>query len=270
MTFILRAYSLQTGFTAIVGHTRNFLPHEIGTEAQASSVAEDVMKLIQDLNVSTDQVHLVLIKCPLLTTAKIAAIRADGQVPVTTDTYESVAASRHVSAIGIAKALGETGDATMADALGDDAREGAWSARASCSSGAELDDCHIFILASDNAPTETDQNIGANFRAVSSYMADAIDASSILKLLDHVKAGGGEVVQVFAKAEANPSGFVRGSRHTMNTDSDLHSTRHARASVGGLIAGLTGDCEAYVSGGAEGQGSVGGGSLCVVYRDPAA
>ena len=52
----------------------------------------------------------------------------------------------------------------------------------------------------------------------------------------------------------------------MNTDSDIHSTRHARAAVGGLLAGLVGETRLYVSGGAEGQGPPGGGPLCVVYR----
>jgi cyanuric acid amidohydrolase len=52
----------------------------------------------------------------------------------------------------------------------------------------------------------------------------------------------------------------------MCTDSDIQSTRHARAAVGGLVAGLTGDTLVYVSGGAEGQGPIEGGGLCVVYR----
>jgi cyanuric acid amidohydrolase len=52
----------------------------------------------------------------------------------------------------------------------------------------------------------------------------------------------------------------------MNTDSDIHSTRHARAAVGGLLAGLVGDTQIYVSGGAEGQGPPGGGNLCIIYR----
>lgn len=93
-------------------------------------------------------------------------------------------------------------------------------------------------------------------------------------------------MQVFAKAEADPSGLVTGKfRHTMLTDSDLHSTRHARAAVGGLIAGVTGACWVYVSGGAEGelngsawslvyadevlilgQGPKGGGGVCVIVR----
>lgn len=97
-------------------------------------------------------------------------------------------------------------------------------------------------------------------------MADAIDAKAIMGSLVYVKAAGGEVIQVFVKAEADPLGKIRGKRHTMNTDSDIHSTRHARAAVAGLVAGLTGDTEVYCSGGAEGQGPPGGGSLCVVYK----
>ena len=38
---------------------------------------------------------------------------------------------------------------------------------------------------------------------------------------------GGETVAVLAKAEASPSGEIRGRRHTMLDDSDIHSTNHA-------------------------------------------
>jgi cyanuric acid amidohydrolase len=96
-------------------------------------------------------------------------------------------------------------------------------------------------------------------------MKDALDASSILDVLETVDAGKGRVIQVFAKAEADPSGAIRGCRHTMLTDSDIHSTRHARAAVGGLLAGLVGDPAIYVSGGAEHQGPPGGGSVTVVW-----
>lgn len=198
--------------------------------------------------------------CPLLTSAKLETIRAQGRKPITTDTYESMAKSRYASAIGIAKALGEMKESQIDGSL---RSEQAWSAKASCSSGAELDDCHIFVLASD--PGCADER---GLRAVSRPMQDAIDSVAVLDLLSQVMREGGGVLQVFAKAEADPRGQVRGSRHTMNTDSDLHSTRHARAAVGGLIAGLVGDTEVYVSGGAEGQGPPGGGSLCIVYRVP--
>ena len=69
---------------------------------------------------------------------------------------------------------------------------------------------------------------------------------------------------VFAKAEASISGAIRGKRHTMLDDSDIASTRHARAFVGGALAGLTGGCDLYVSGGAEHQGPDGGGPVALI------
>ncbi|KAK0392952.1 hypothetical protein NLU13_2446 [Sarocladium strictum] len=260
VTFFLRAQGDKaTGLSAAVGHTRDFAPHEVGTPTQAEQVAATTSELIDQLKTTPDQVHLVLVKCPLLTSEKLQEIRAQGKVPLTTDTYESMARSRYASAVGIGAALGEIQDADIPGSL---ASGLTWSAKASCSSGAELENCHILVLAA--TPVQ-----GARLHAVSRPMQDAMDAESILSLIDVAKKDGGEVVQVFAKAEADPSGHVRGSRHTMNTDSDIHSTRHARAAVGGLIAGLVSDAQIYVSGGAEGQGPSGGGSLCLVYRTKA-
>jgi cyanuric acid amidohydrolase len=211
-----------------------------------------------EMNVSPTDVKLVLIKCPLLTSTKIATARAAGQTTICTDTYESMAKSRYASAIGIAVALGEI----SADDVGAKLQvEDSWSALASCSSGAELDGNHVFVLASDpNVEMKK-----ARLKAISRPMRDAIDAEAVLDLLGQVKGEGGEVVQIFAKAEADPKGMVRGRRITMLTDSDIHSTRHARAAVGGLLSGLVGDTRLYVSGGAEGQGPLGGGSMTVVY-----
>ena len=67
-------------------------------------------------------------------------------------------------------------------------------------------------------------------------------------------------------AKADPVASVRGARTTMCADSDLHATRHARASVGGLLAGVFGETRLYVSGGAEHQGPDGGGPVCIVYE----
>lgn len=166
--------------------------------------------------------------------------------------------------MGVAKALGELYEAALTDSLvvnGSDSNGAIWSSKASCSSGAKLDNCHIFILSSDDFSTLPLAPKESTLCAVSVYIVDGIDLLSILKLLAQVNAGHGKVIQVFAKAEADPRGHIRGGRHTMNTDSDLHSIRHTRAAVGELIAGLTGDYQVYVSGGAEGQGQVGGGSL---------
>ncbi|OQU98798.1 hypothetical protein CLAIMM_04528 isoform 2 [Cladophialophora immunda] len=266
VTFFVRANpGVTTGLITCIGRTRVLEPHEVGTSEHAVQVAQTVREMMQQASLTADHVHLVLVKCPLLTSGKIEAIRAQSRVPVTTDTYESMAKSRYATAVGIARALDELPAAVqLQDVL---ASQTTWSAKASCSSGAELEDCHVLVLATDPAAAVVAGQGHGNLHALSQYMADAIDAAAVLDLLDKVKKANGKVVQVFAKAEADPRGRVRSSwRHTMNTDSDIHSTRHARAAVGGLIAGLVSDCEIYVSGGAEGQGPSGGGSLCIVYR----
>ncbi|OIW22777.1 ring-opening amidohydrolase [Coniochaeta ligniaria NRRL 30616] len=264
VTFVVReAGGANTGLVAAVTRTRAFKPHEIGTRTQAAGVADEVGRVLD--RPGFGDAKLVLVKCPLLTSAKIDAIKVQGRVPLTTDTYESMALSRYACAVGIEAALTYIKDKddrhsdSVLDSL-DNKDSPIWSDYASCSSGAELEDCHILVLGTSPVP--------GKIRAISSTMRDAIDATPILTALETIRQEGGEVLQVFAKAEADPSGAIRGRRHTMSTDSDIHGTRHARAAVGGLIAGLTGDTQIYVSGGAEGQGPPGGGSLCVVYRVP--
>ncbi|TVY84689.1 Cyanuric acid amidohydrolase [Lachnellula suecica] len=253
VTFIVREEEA-TGLLAAAGRTRVLEPHEIGTAEHATQIASSVREILERTNISRENVNLVLIKCPLLTSEKVGITKAASKAPVTEDTYESMAKSRYASAVGIAVALGEIGESYLDEAM---RNETTWSSRASCSSGAELEDCHILIIASDPS--------SGNLRGISAHMDDAIDANVILRVLDQVKTEKGRVLQVFAKAEASKNGTIRGMRHTMNNDSDIHSTRHARAAMGGLIAGLVGDTQLYISGGAEGQGPPGGGSLAVFY-----
>ena len=210
-----------------------------------------------------EAVKLALVKCPLLTSAKIEAIKAQDLNPITEDTYESMAKSRYASAVGVALGLGEMEDKDLTGSMDKKAYE-FYSNKASCSSGAELDDCHILILAS-GPPLPPERVTTLRLGAIAGCMTDAIDADAIISMLKEIQDRRGRLIQVFAKAEADPSGLIRGRRHTMNTDSDIHSTRHARAAVGGLLAGLVKGTEIYVSGGAEGQGPDGGGSLCMVY-----
>jgi cyanuric acid amidohydrolase len=235
-------------------------------------VAQTIRYMVGELKAQHEiddekDVKLVLIKCPLLTSAKIAAIKAQDLKPITEDTYESMAKSRYASAIGIALGLDEMKEEDVTRLMDRKTSE-FYSHKASCSSGAELEDCHILILAS--MPLMQRAAILNDLRtpkldAMASSMIDAIDAVAIIEMLKEIEKRGGAVVQVFVKAEADPSGMIRGNRHTMNTDSDIQSTRHARAAVGGLVAGLLQDTMVYVSGGAEGQGPSGGGSLCMIY-----
>ena len=62
------------------------------------------------------------------------------------------------------------------------------------------------------------------------------------------------------------AGSVRKRRHTMLDDSDINSTRHARAVVNAVIASIVGDPMVYVSGGSEHQGPAGGGPVAVIAR----
>jgi cyanuric acid amidohydrolase len=231
VTFIVKTPTA-TGLQGVVGHTRRLEPHEVGTAEHAQQVAISVRRMLQESGISKDLVHLVLIKCPLLTSTKMEVIKAAGKALPTSDTYESMAKSRYASAVGIAVALDEMEESRLHEAIRD---ETSWSKKASCSSGAELEDCHILIIASEPSPS--------NLRVISGYMRDAIDAEVILGMLQSIRQEHGIVVQAFGKAEADPRGKIRGSRHTMLTDSDFHSTRHARAAVGGLVAGLVGDTQ---------------------------
>ena len=68
------------------------------------------------------------------------------------------------------------------------------------------------------------------------------------------------------EAEASRSGIIRGARHVMWDDSDIQASRHARALVGGVLAGIVGRTDLFVSGDAEHQGPDGGGPVAVIAR----
>jgi cyanuric acid amidohydrolase len=246
-----------------IAFTRDFRPEEIGRRAQVEETAEAVRRAMDDAGIAgVDDLHFVQVKCPLLTPAKIAAARARGVEPVTADTYESMGYSRGASALGIALATGEV----PASAITDAAVLHDWSLSSS--------------VASTSAGIELEQNVvialGMSAQASSPYviahgvMADAIDAASVRRTLEALGLRGGDdlqrIVNVFAKAEASPDGRVRGMRHTMLGDSDINSTRHARAVTGAVIASVVGHGMVYVSGGAEHQGPAGGGPVAVIAR----
>lgn len=108
-------------------------------------------------------------------------------------------------------------------------------------------------------------------------MRDAIDAPALWRALAAVgleppaglppqldAASRARLSAVLCKAEASRSGQIRRARDTMLDDSDINATRHARALVGGVLAGALGITDLYVSGGAEHQGPDGGGPIAVI------
>ena len=140
------------------------------------------------------------------------------------------------------------------------------STHASASAGIELDH-NVVIVLGEAAGAASRVRIGHT------VMRDALDAASVRLLLrEHFGIDPDSpvlqerLVNLLAKAEASPDGRVRGERHTMLNDSDIHATRHARAAVGAVLASVVGQTALYVSGGAEHQGPAGGGPVAAIVR----
>jgi cyanuric acid amidohydrolase len=233
--------------------------------AQLRATARAVREAIADGGIT--EVHYVQVKCPLITSAKVADAAARGQSVATHETYPSMGLSRGAAALGVALALGEIPEAALSDAvIGAD-----WSlhsGRASCSAGVELERCEVIVLG--NSPEWAgDLIIGHD------VMADAVDFPAVQRALASVglaapgqldAAARERLVAVLAKAEPATTGSIRGLRHIMNDDSDINATRHARAVVGGVIAAAVGRTDLFVSGGAEHQGPDGGGPVAVIAQ----
>jgi len=237
-----------------VGLTRPFKPEEIGRAAQIEATTEAVAAAMKDAAIATAaDVHFVQIKCPLLTKERIEEAERRGAEVATDDTSHSMALSRGASALGVALALDEIDDAPETAVCRD---WSLYSRVASTSAGVELLRNEIVVLGNSTA-------WAGDLVIDHDVMTDAIDADAARRVLARL---GGKTVAVLAKAEAAPSGEIRGRRHTMLDDSDIHSTRHARALVGGVLAGVIGDTLLYVSGGAEHQGPAGGGPLAIIGK----
>lgn len=252
-----------------VARTPDLAPEELGGEAHLDYVAEAVKAAMAKARLSrSEDVHFVQIKCPLLTSAKVADAEARDKSVVTTDTYGSMARSRAASALGIGVALGELSHAEALKAL-NEKDASVYSTLASTSAGVELDNCEVMVVG--NSPYSR-----SNLVIGHSVMRDALDTKAIHEAASMAGLTPGEyglipedadkVVAAMAKAEASPSGLIRGRRHTMLNDSDINSTRHARAAVSAVLASWLGDPMVYVSGGAEHQGPAGGGPIAIIAR----
>jgi cyanuric acid amidohydrolase len=216
---------------------------------------------------AAEDVHFVQIKCPLLTAERILEARGRGASTATAETLKSMGLSRGASALGVAVALGEVArDAIDDRAIGVD--KTLWSGRASTSAGVELTVVEIMVLGMSAAWS-------GDLAIDHAVMADGIDVEPVraaLRRLGFDAAGQlsadeqARLRALLVKAEASSTGRLRHHRHTMLDDSDISSTRHARAFVAGALAGVVGHAEIFVSGGAEHQGPDGGGPCAVIAR----
>jgi len=249
-------------------HTAALQPEQLGRLSQVHLVAQGVRAAMADAQISDPaDVHFVQIKCPLLTAQRIADAESRGQSVATRDTLKSMGLSRAASSLGVALALGELAADAFADAeIGTNTN--LWSGRASASAGIELMNHEIVVLgmsAAWSGPLAIDHAV----------MADGIDIEPVRAALSRLgfstagqlsAADRQRLIAILAKAEASHDGRLRDKRHTMLDDSDISSTRHARAFVCGALAGLVGHAEIYVSGGAEHQGPDGGGPVALIVE----
>ena len=247
-------------------HTSALPPEQLGRLPQVDMVAAAVREAMRHASITNAaDVHFVQVKCPLLTAQRVADADGRGRPVATRDTLKSMGLSRAASALGVAVALGEIPHSDLNDArIGVDWN--VWSGRASCSAGVELLGHEVVVLGMSlqwSGPLAVDHAV----------MADGIDVEPVREALGRLglasrgqlaPAQRQQLVAVLAKAEASHDGRLRGHRHTMLDDSDIASTRHARAFVCGALAGLIGHAELYVSGGAEHQGPDGGGPVALI------
>jgi cyanuric acid amidohydrolase len=249
-------------------HTRAFRPEEIGRRAQIEATAEAVASAMAQAGiVGPEDVHYVQVKCPLLTGDRVAEAAERGVSVATGDTYKSMGYSRGASALGVALGLREVAGEALNDGVVCK-RLDLWSGRASTSAGIELMHNDVIVLG-NSAAWASDSVIAHR------VMRDAIDLPAVVGALTDAgltpdgQLGDAErerLVAVLAKADPSSSGRIRGARHIMLDDSDINATRHARALVGGVLAGVVGRTDLFVSGGAEHQGPDGGGVVAVIVR----
>lgn len=247
-----------------IAETRDLVPEEVGTMVHVRLVADSVRHALKQAGVTDPaDVHYVQVKGPLLTGAAISDAHARGASVVTHDPNGSKVFARGAMGLGVGLALGEIKEEALADgAIG--RKLDLFSSVASTSAGGELKACEVLLFA-NAVGSASDYRIGH------AVLKDVIDAAGVRAALDNAGLPAGSdgeagIAAVFAKAEASPTGRVRGWRNTMLSDADINFERHARAALGAVIASVTGDPAIFVSGGTEHQCAPGEAPIAAIVR----
>ncbi len=248
--------------------TRELAAEEIGRMAMVEVVADAVRRCLADTGITDPSaVHYVQVKGPLLTPARIADARARGASLATEDPNGSKTFARGAMALGVALGLGEVSGADLSDAV-IARRLDLFSSVASTSAGGELKNCEVLLFGNS-------ASAGGDLRIGHAVLADAIDAEGVRAALASAglelsasagRENVGRIAAVFAKAEASPTGKIRGWRNTMLSDADINYERHARAALGAVIASVTSDPAIFVSGGTEHQCAPGMAPIAAIVR----
>ena len=248
--------------------TRAPLPEEIGTRAQVALVADAVARAMNEAGIHDPaDIHFVQVKGGCVTAEGLRDAKARGVSVASADPNRSMTLSRVAGAFGVMQALGDI-DAAHIDESLFLPRPDLWSDRASVSSGIEVTMNEVVVFGNAEG-WDSPLIIGHH------TMQDALDINGIYACLDslgiHCRGNSQDpalarIACALVKCEPDASGMIRGQRHTMWQDGDIHAQRHIRGAVGGLVAGVLGDTRIFVSGGAEHQGPPGGGLIALIAR----
>jgi len=183
---------------------------------------------------------------------------------VTRDPNGSKPFARGATALGVAVALGEVSETEFSDAAIAQ-RLDLFSSVANTSAGGELRNCEVLLFGNS-------ERAGGDLRIGHATLGDVVDSEAVRSAVMNASGSSDasidpeRIVAIFAKAEAPPSGMLRGRRTTMLSDADINYERHARAALGAVITSVTGDAAIFVSGGTEHQCKPGEAPIAAVVR----
>ena len=239
---------------------------DIGSEQQVETIARCVEEAMANAGLEDPEAaHSVLVVTPVPPPAEIRRLVSEGQQLIASSSDGLAAASRQYAAMGVAQALGEVSPEANRDLS-------AWDEGSVYASRA-------FVIAKQGETRSRVLVLGNSDKWSGSLaighglMKDSIDARSVKELLYQLGLPGdrplqpsetNRIVAALVKAEADRSGRIRGRRHVMMEDADIHHTRHIRSVSGTVVAAAVGHPQIFVSAGAEGQGPHGGGPICAI------
>lgn len=223
---------------------------ELDSVSMADRVAETVRAAMADAQLSVAEVAVCFVKLP--------AARANGRGDENNERVRG-RRTRAIGALGAGIALGEIDRARVTEAaiVNDPSLH---ARRVQSFAGAEVTKIETIVLG--NRP-----GAGGDLIAASGLLTDLIDAQGLKRLM----AGGreesdpGKLQALFIKAGAPPDGTVRGGRTTIFS-SGVPPEKYMRAALSGLVAAVTGDTRAFITGDPIQAAPEGGGSACVVLR----
>ena len=241
-------------------------PKEIGSGKQIEIIARCSEEAMAAAGLEDQAaVHSVLVVTPVPTLAEIRLLVSQGQRLVAPDPEGMAAASRQSAARGVAQALGEVNRETIRNSSAWE--EGSvFASRAIVIAKQDVTRSRVLVLGNSDSWS-------GSLVIGHAVMKDAIDNHSIKEILTQLSlptdrllepSETNRIVAALVKAEADPSGQIRGRRHVMMEDADIHHTRHIRSVVGTVVAATVGHPQIFVSAGAEGQGPIGGAPICAI------